>query len=104
MLHEPEMQRNPGDACPNRREPYALVRLDARRIAADRRDQQYALVQNAMVPQGMRQGERDARASRREDRSASRQAEGPALAHPFDAPVLAPPRLGAAVAQQPAPR
>src|SRR5260370_26620373 len=95
MLHEPEMQGNPGDACTNRRELYALVRLDARRIAADRRDQQYALVQNAIVPQVMRQGERYARASRREDRSGSRQAEGRVLEHPFDEPVLAPPPLGA---------
>ena len=89
MFHESEMQGDPGDASTDRRELYPLVRIDPRRIATDRRDQQHPLVQHAIVPQVMRQGERYARASRSEDRGGSGQAEGRVLEHPVDKLVLA---------------
>jgi len=38
------MQGNPGNAGADRDERYALVRIDARRVAADRLDQQHTLV------------------------------------------------------------
>ena len=58
VLHKPEMQGNPGNAGTDRDERCALIRTDARQIATDRRDQQHTLVQHAIVPQMMRQGER----------------------------------------------
>jgi hypothetical protein len=50
MFHKSEMQANPRNTGADRDELYALVRIDARRIATDRRDQQQTLVQNAIVP------------------------------------------------------
>jgi hypothetical protein len=104
VLDKSEMQGNPGDAGTERDELCALVRTDARHIATDRRDQQHTLVQHAIVPQVMRQGERYARASRGEDRGRSRQADGPVLDHPFDELVLALPHPGALVLEHLAPR
>src|SRR5271169_779966 len=45
MFHKPEIEGNPGNAGADGCELYALVRIDARRIATDRRDQQHTLVQ-----------------------------------------------------------
>jgi hypothetical protein len=78
--------------------------IDARHVAADRRNQQHALVQNAIVPDVMRQGERYARRARGEDRGGSRQAHGRVLEHPFDELVLALPHPDALTLEQLVPR
>src|SRR3984893_7548883 len=98
------MQGDPGDAGTDRRELYALVRIDARRIATNRRNQQHTLVQYAIVSQVMRQGERYARASRSEDRGGSRQAEGRGLEAPVDELVLALPHSRALALEHLVPR
>src|SRR5438876_7168704 len=72
---------NPGA---DRDKAHPLVRTNPRRIGADNVDQQHALVQDTIVTQVMRQGERDAGACRGEDRSRSRQANWGVCQDPAD--------------------
>ena len=65
MFHKSEMKRHAGDPGADRRQLDTLVGIDARRVGGDDRDQQHALVQHAIVPQVVGQGERDAGASPR---------------------------------------
>ncbi len=88
MFHKSEMKGDPGNAGADRNERHALGRINARRIGADGREQQDTLVQNAIVPQVMRQPKRYARACCSEDRGGPRQADRPVLEHPSDKLVL----------------
>jgi hypothetical protein len=54
MFHKSEMQGNPGNPGADRGELYSQLRIDARRVAADCRNEQHTLVQNAVVPQVVR--------------------------------------------------
>ena len=65
LLHKPEGQNHPGDPGADRDELRPLVRIDVRRIAVDGGDEQYPLVQDAIVPQVVGQPERDAGTCRR---------------------------------------
>jgi hypothetical protein len=103
MFHKSEMQGNPGNPGADRGELYSQLRIDARRVAADCRNEQHTLAQNAVVPQVVRQGERYARSAGREDRGGPREAEGRVLEHPFDELALALPHPDALLLEQPVP-
>ena len=70
-FHEPEMKDDAGDSGANRYQPDALLRLHSWRIGGDGGDQQRTLMKDAIMPQVMRQAERDARACCGEDRCRS---------------------------------
>jgi hypothetical protein len=103
MFHKSEMQGNLGNPGAARGELYSQLRIDARRVAADCRNEQHTLVQNAVVPQVVRQGERYARSAGREDRGGPREADGRVFEHPFDELALALPHPDALLLEQPLP-
>jgi hypothetical protein len=88
-FHEAKVKQHSDDAGADRHQLDALLRRYPRLIGGNGGDQQHTLMQDAIMAQVMRQGERDACARGRENRCRPGQPNGRRVKHPCNEVFLA---------------